>query len=134
MFKLEMHKELRLPRPVGVDWLRQMGTKKLAQLQRGKFVWLIIGDYIQCAEVTNSSNRCELSTRPLLHGTQVHFIRRNDRITTVSSPHFIADGQESGLYRIVDLHAAEEYYERIFSQTEGGEANLKLVAGGGGSG
>ena len=127
MFTLEMHKELRLPRPVGVDWFRQIGKRKLLQLQVGKFVWLIIDDHIQCAQITHPSNRVDVHTKPVLHGTQVYFTWRHDGMTRIAGPHLIYDGKESGLYRIVDIHAAEEYYERILS-TASEEINLKLVA------
>ena len=133
VFTLKMRKDLRLPRPVGVDWLRQVGKKKLEQLQVGKFVWLIIDGNIQCAEITHPSTRVDVTTKPVLHGTQVYFTWRHKGTTHVACPHLIYDGKESGLYRIIDIHAAEEYYDKIQSQGEE-EISLKLVANNGGSG
>lgn len=131
VFKL--HRRLRLSRPVGVDWFRQLSHEKIAGLKVGEFVWFVVDNRIQCAEIMRESALAHLVSKPEVRGSQVFYDYQDSDKYHSSRPAFIQTGEETGLYRIIDMEEAEAYYRS--GAEEHVPVHLKLVAnGGGGSG
>jgi hypothetical protein len=124
MTQLQIFAGQRLPRPVGVDWFRQLKPAKLLNLKPGNLVWYISDDHIECAMVTEPSVRLDTHTKPRLHGIQVFCSSR----TRIWAPCLILDKHPSIFYMITDREAAYEYYEGLKGTVE--EKPLKLVSSG----
>ena len=114
----------RLPRPVGVDWFRQLKPAKLLNLKPDNLIWYIQDDSIVCARVTEPSVRLDTHNKPRLHGIQVFCSSR----TKIWGPCIILDREPSGFYMITDREAAYEYYEGLNGTVE--EPPVKLVSSG----
>lgn len=133
MSDLILHETLRLPRPIGVDWFKKINRERLEGLTPGepgkpkKYVWLIIDGEIQCAQVTEPSNRFESHINHGKQGTQVYYQWRCGGIHHLAKPRLILDVQEIDLYRITDLHEAAEYYTQLNMSAEADISGPKLV-------
>src|SRR5690606_10045426 len=96
--KLIENRGLCLARPTGVDWFRPLHRERLLLQTANQFLWVQKDDEIECVLLTR---------KPFLTGIgiQVHYSSLSwSRVRT------IAEGQDVGLYRIIDHESAWEYF------------------------
>lgn len=134
MFDIIMHKGLRLPRPVEVDWFKRLSKRRIEELRPGKFVWLIIDEHIQCAEIKRQSQPFQGKD---LRDNGWHVFYSYSFHDGVYHEHhsmkLFRDTEKPELFRITDLCEAAEYFERLDSEPDmSNVTELKRVAGGGG--
>jgi hypothetical protein len=125
MTQLAIFCGLRLARPVGVDWFRQLKHAKLMNLKPGNLVWYIVDGDIECAEVTQPSQAFHDRKQ---HGVQVFCSSK----TRIWSPCLIMDKEPGIFHMITDREAAFEYYDKHSGNSdEGRDVKLHIVGGSG---